>query len=88
MISDDDFRSRMDEERNREVEVKNQIQSFKPQEEVHADLTDIKYVLIDIKRNWSELEDTEKKALVQSIVKQVHVGYIEKVLTAESVDYH
>ena len=49
MISDDDFRSRMDEERNREIEARNQIQSFKPQEEVQADLSELKYILRDIK---------------------------------------
>lgn len=78
MMSDDEFRERMNEERELEAKIKKQLEEFDVPQEITTDKIELYSVLQDMERNWSKLSTSEKKSLVQLVVKQIHVAFNEK----------
>lgn len=75
MISDDDFRDRMKEERFLEEEIKEKLEVFQYDEVVIPHRNEIISVLKDIRKNWETLNDLERKNLIQMTVKQIYPEY-------------
>jgi site-specific DNA recombinase len=89
MMSDDEFRDRMNEEREREEEIKKQLESIEVPQEIQTDKMEIYSILQDMEKNWKNLSDQEKKSLVQMIVKQIHVNFDQnKQVYIEHVDFY
>jgi site-specific DNA recombinase len=77
-ISDRDFDLRMDEEREKEEQIKSQLEQVDTSDEITTDKTELAEVLHDVRRNWNSLSDPEKKSLTQMIVKQIHYTLDDK----------
>lgn len=72
-IEYDDFKARMSELRNREEEIKKELELLVPaQDDKVLDLEEIKAILRDVSANWKYLGLIEKKQFVGSIVKEIH----------------
>lgn len=79
MISDKDFDLRMEEEREKEEEVRTQLELVDDDvNQVTTDKSELADLLQDMRRNWPALSDQEKKSLTQMIVKQIHYILNEK----------
>lgn len=79
MISDKDFDLRMEEEREKEEEIRAQLDQVEDDaEQITTDKSELAAVLQDIRRNWPFLSDQEKKSLTQMFVKQIHYELDEK----------
>lgn len=84
----EDFKNRMDEAKREEEQIRAQLEvaaGTETEEEINKQ--DIMNALQSIKRNWSKLENQEKKNLVQSIVEQIHYKHEGKNLIIESIDF-
>lgn len=89
MISDDDFRDRMKEERFLEEEIKEKLEVFQYDEVVTPHRNDIISVLKDIRKNWETLNDLEKKNLIQLTVKQIHPKHDSKnKIFIDKIDFY
>jgi site-specific DNA recombinase len=89
LVSDEDFRDRMNEERELEEQIKKQLEAIEVPQEIQTDNMELYSILQDMERNWSKLSDLEKKSLVQMIVKQIHVAFNEKnEVYIEHVDFY
>ncbi|MGM7719388.1 recombinase family protein [Metabacillus sp. Hm71] len=90
MMSDEDFRKRMNEADKEEKAIKEQLEELENLEpEAEYSIEQIKEVLIDIRKNWNKLDNDEKKALVDSVVDRVHFEYDEKNrLYVTGVDFY
>jgi site-specific DNA recombinase len=89
MMTDDDFRDRMNEEREREEEIKKKLEAIEVPQEISTDKMELYSILQDMERNWNKLGDIEKKNLVQLVVKQINVNYDKnKQVYIEHVDFY
>lgn len=87
-MSYEDYKKRMAEADKEEKRIKEQLDKVEPvEEEVPVSVDDIKKLLKGIRKNWSVLDDFDKKNLVDQIVEQVHVGYDGKELKIRSIDF-
>jgi site-specific DNA recombinase len=88
-MTDDDFRDRMNEEREREEEIKKKLEAIEVPQEISTDKMELYSILQDMERNWNKLDDIEKKNLVQLVVKQIYVNYDKnKQIYVEHVDFY
>lgn len=72
-IEYEDFKERMEELQDQETRILKEMNELQPPEEEHdLDEEEIKLILNSIRENWNKLDRKEKKALVLSIIKQIH----------------
>ena len=90
IISDNDFRDRMNEERFLEEEINDKLEAFQNENIADTpDPNDIIDVLKDIRKNWETLNDLEKKNLIQITVKQIYPKYDSKnKLSISDIDFY
>lgn len=85
MISDEEFTELSQEENKKEAALKEQLQELEPtQHPITSE--DLNLILADIKDNWNNLENLEKKSLLQLIIKKIVVDKTSKKRTADSID--
>lgn len=87
MISDEDFQARMNEEKLKEDELKQEMSENIIEVKEEIDGNQLSRVLLDISSNWKYLDNNEKKQLVQFTVDRIHTDFIEKKLTVTSIDF-
>jgi site-specific DNA recombinase len=78
MINDDDFSHRIEEENQKEEEVKKQLSSIQPSGD-KLDTESLSDILSDIKANWYQLNALEKKMLLQMFTKKIIIDRVLKV---------
>jgi site-specific DNA recombinase len=88
MISDKDFRERMNEEKFREEEIATLLEESEEFQNEEMNIAELVQVLKDIKRNWNTLSDSEKKQLVLLVVKDIVVTHNEKGIVVDNIDFH
>jgi site-specific DNA recombinase len=89
MMNDDEFRERMNEERELEEKIKKQLEELEIPQEIMTNKMELRSVLQDMERNWNKLTESEKKSLVQLVVKQIHVAFEGKRdIYIEHVDFY
>lgn len=89
LMSDEDFRKRMLEANKAEEEILKELDSVNVYEDnpiVNYNKNEIIEALKDIRRNWNSLDTSEKKNLVDSIISQVHVDYVDNKLYVKDID--
>ena len=87
-MTNEDFKKRMNEAKEEENEIKEQLLSVEDQEEPRTvGKEEIIQALQDTESNWMFLEYKEKKSLVQQIVKEIHYRHRGKNVEIMSVDF-
>lgn len=87
-ISYDDFKKRMEEESDREEELEKQLALIDTEKEVpFIDKEKIAKLLKDIERNWHNLENMEKKNLVNSIVENIDYKHVDNRIVIENMTF-
>ena len=88
VITFDDFKKRMDEEKEKEARIKSELENYASEEpEERIDKKVIIEALKDIRKNWENLERHEKKQLVMSTIKQIHYEHIGYDIKINRVDF-
>lgn len=94
LITDDDFRKRMSEAKKEEEILREQINALEDKEEndtLSFDSEQIKKVLKNIRKNWDQLDQHEKKNLINSIIKEIKYNIKkngnQNIITIESMEY-
>ncbi|MEK5175133.1 recombinase family protein [Heyndrickxia sp. FSL W8-0496] len=88
LISDNDFNKRMDEEKRREEEINNLLNTIEIEDEIQSSQNEIYSVLKDIKKNWEKLDDLEKKNLVQLIVQNIDYYHEGDEIRISNIDFY
>ncbi|PFE05081.1 recombinase [Bacillus cereus] len=72
-LKDEEFTELMQEENEREKSLTEALYKLKPAENKKLNTEELKSILKDIKLNWSNLNDEEKKMFMQIILKKIVV---------------
>lgn len=89
LITDEDFKTRMDEARKKEEELKTLIQQSAPTPSNAVGKNELVELLKDMTKNWNLLSDTEKKSLTQIMVKQIYYNFdIKNQVYVTDIDFY
>lgn len=87
MISDEDFRKRMDEERILEQDCKVKLEQAEVKI-VEIDYSETIQALKSVRKNWGHLNDLEKKQLVDIFIKRIYITNKEREVVIEGLDFY
>ncbi|BBW97268.1 recombinase family protein [Geobacillus icigianus] len=88
MMTDDEFRQRMNEEREREEKIKAQLDEIGESTEEEVTKEELAEALRDIRKNWEQLADEEKKSLVQMVVKRMHIEFEGDDVRIKDIEFY
>lgn len=87
MISDGDFRKRMNEEKILEQDCKEKLK-ISEINAVEIDHSEAIEAMKGVRENWIHLNDLEKKQLVDIFTKRIYISFKEHEVVIEGVDFY
>jgi site-specific DNA recombinase len=86
MISDFDFKKRINEENEKEKMILKELEELTPRESPIEDNSHIIDILSDLRRNWENMDDQAKKQFILIAVNKIVVDKISKVKSPDSIE--
>jgi len=87
-IDFDDFKKRMEEEKQKEEKIKEELEGHE-EEDVYLEVNKEQTieVLKEINTNWNVLDRTDKKQIVSSIIKEIHYSHGNNEIIINDVEF-
>lgn len=78
LITDDEFKSRMDESRYRYNELQEQLKDLKDENYSDYDIKRLRELAEQFNRNFSELTQEERRAFIQTFIEHIKLDVVER----------